>query len=62
MTSHGMSVAQSLRALENMVQTQAVMISTNQMFLGTAAVFALAASVIWLAPKPKRVAAPGGGH
>ncbi|HEX7947703.1 MAG TPA: DHA2 family efflux MFS transporter permease subunit [Phenylobacterium sp.] len=62
MTSHGMSMAQSLRALENMVQTQAVMISTNQMFLGTAAVFALAASVIWLAPKPKRMAAPGGGH
>jgi DHA2 family multidrug resistance protein len=55
-------VDQALRQLEGLVQTQAVMISTNRMFEVTALVFALAASIIWLAPKPKRMAAPGGGH
>jgi DHA2 family multidrug resistance protein len=62
LTSHGMTLDQALRQLEGLVQTQAVMLSTNQMFLATAVVFALAASIIWIAPKPKRVAAPGGGH
>ena len=62
MTSLGMSPDLALRQLEGMVQVQAVMLSTNRMFLATAAIFALAASLIWLAPKPKRLAAPGGGH
>ncbi|HET6969890.1 MAG TPA: DHA2 family efflux MFS transporter permease subunit [Phenylobacterium sp.] len=62
MTARGMSVDQALRQLEGLVQTQAVMISTNHMFEVTALVFAIAASIIWVAPKPKRVAAPGGGH
>jgi DHA2 family multidrug resistance protein len=62
MTGHGMTAEQALRNLEALVQTQAVMLSTNRMFLATAIVFALAASIIWVAPKPKRVAAPGGGH
>jgi len=62
MTARGLSSDQALRQLEGLVQTQAVMISTNQMFLATAVVFAIAASVIWIAPKPKRVAGPGGGH
>jgi DHA2 family multidrug resistance protein len=62
MTAHGLSPAQALGQLERLVQTQAVMLSTNQMFLATAVIFALAASIIWLAPRPKRIAAPGGGH
>jgi len=62
MTARGMSTDQALHALEGLVQTQAVMISTNRMFLATAVVFAIAASVIWIAPKPKRMAGPGGGH
>ena len=62
MTARGLSSDQALRQLEGLVQTQAVMISTNQMFLATAVVFAIAASVIWITPKPKRVAGPGGGH
>jgi DHA2 family multidrug resistance protein len=62
MTARGLSPDQALRQLDGMVQVQAVMISTNQMFLATAAVFVVAASVIWIAPKPKRKAAPGGGH
>ena len=38
------------------------MLSTNLMFLTTAVVFAIAATTIWLAPRPKRAAGPGGGH
>jgi DHA2 family multidrug resistance protein len=62
LTARGLSPDQALHQLEGMVQTQAVMLSTNQMFLGMAAVFAIAASVVWLAPKSN--AAPGapGGH
>jgi DHA2 family multidrug resistance protein len=62
MTGRGLSADQALRQLDGMVQVQAVMISTNRMFLVAAAVFAVAASIIWLAPKPTRKAGPGGGH
>jgi DHA2 family multidrug resistance protein len=62
MTAQGFSSGQALGQLEGLVQSQAVMLSTNQMFLVTAGVFAIAATTIWLAPRPKRAAAPGGGH
>ena len=62
LTARGMTADQATRQLDGLVQTQAVMLSTNQMFIAAACVFALAASIIWIAPKPKRVAAPGGGH
>jgi len=38
------------------------MLATNEMFLITAGVFVVAASTIWLAPRPKRAPAPGSGH
>lgn len=39
------------------------MLATNQMMMAIGVVFILAASVIWLAPKPSRVVEPGaGGH
>jgi DHA2 family multidrug resistance protein len=62
MTAAGLSPDQALRQLEAMVHTQAVMISTNAMFLAAAVVFGLAATLIWAAPRPQRVAAAGGGH
>ncbi|MBX3485659.1 DHA2 family efflux MFS transporter permease subunit [Phenylobacterium sp.] len=62
MTARGLSPDQALHQLESLVQVQGVMISTNRMFLATAVVFAVAASVIWIAPKPTRAAPPGGGH
>ena len=62
MTAQGFSPDQALRQLEGLVQSQAVMLSTNQMYMATAVVFAVAATTIWLAPRPKRAAAPGGGH
>jgi len=60
LTAQGLTHDQALRQLEGMVQTQAVMLSTNQVFQATAAIFALAATIIWLAPRPKRMAAAGG--
>ncbi|MGH6999164.1 MAG: MFS transporter, partial [Phenylobacterium sp.] len=62
MTAQGFSPSQALGQLEGLVQTQAVMLSTNQMFIASAVVFVVAATTIWLAPRPKRAAAPGGGH
>lgn len=62
MTAQGFSPDQALRQLEGLVQSQAVMLSTNQVFMTTAVVFVIAALTIWLAPRPIRAAAPGGGH
>jgi DHA2 family multidrug resistance protein len=46
----------ALAALTQLVQGQAVMIATNQVFLAAAALFAGAALAIWLAPRPRHVA------
>jgi MFS transporter, DHA2 family, multidrug resistance protein len=62
MIAQGFTPDQALRQLEGLVQSQAVMLSTNEMFLITAGVFVVAASTIWLAPRPKRAPAPGSGH
>jgi DHA2 family multidrug resistance protein len=49
--------------LDNLVQQQAVMLSTNWTFLVVTLLFAVAAAFIWLAPKPKGpVQAGAGGH
>jgi MFS transporter, DHA2 family, multidrug resistance protein len=62
LSANGFSPDQALAQLEGLIQTQAVMLSTNQMFTVTAIVFAVAATTIWLAPRPKRIASPGQGH
>jgi DHA2 family multidrug resistance protein len=54
MTQSGMSHDAAIAQLNNMVQGQSVMIATNQLMFLVALAFALAASVIWLAPKPSR--------
>jgi DHA2 family multidrug resistance protein len=48
--------------LDHLVQGQAVMLATNQTFLAVTALFALAGVLVWLAPKPLRMTAGGGGH
>ncbi len=62
LVAQGFTPEQARVQLEGLVQSQAVMLSTNQMFVVTAMVFAIAAATIWLAPRPARLAAPGGGH
>ncbi|MBC7504673.1 MAG: DHA2 family efflux MFS transporter permease subunit [Sandarakinorhabdus sp.] len=58
----GMSAEQALRQIEAMVQMQAVMLATDKIFLVTGCVFLAASAFIWLAPRPKPVAAAAGGH
>ena len=56
-------MAQALQNLDNMVQSQAVMLATNQMFLILAVVLGCVAAGVWLLPKPKGpVRMPVGGH
>jgi MFS transporter, DHA2 family, multidrug resistance protein len=62
MTRAGMSAAQALRQVDSMVQSQAVMLATDKVFLVTACLFVVAALAVWIAPKPKVFARGGGGH
>jgi DHA2 family multidrug resistance protein len=63
-TASGMSLDAALARLDAMVQSQSVMIATNQMMAIVAVAFFIAASVIWLAPKPSRAIdmTKAGGH
>lgn len=61
LTHAGSSAGQALRQLDALVQTQSVMLATSRVFFVTSFVFAMAAIAVWLAPKPKSGAAPGGG-
>jgi DHA2 family multidrug resistance protein len=59
----GLSADQALGALNNMVQSEAVMVSTDHIFLISGLMFLLGATVVWLAPKLKALAPAGaGGH
>jgi DHA2 family multidrug resistance protein len=61
LTRAGSTAAQALRQLDALVQTQAVMLATDRVFLACSFVFVLAALSIWIAPLAKRGVAPGGG-
>jgi MFS transporter, DHA2 family, multidrug resistance protein len=59
----GMSADTVSQAIDNMVSGQSTMIATNQMLFAVGIAFIIAASVIWLAPKPTRAVDPAaGGH
>ena len=60
--ARGMSVEQSRQYVSQLVDSQANAVSTINLFELFAAVFLVAATIIWLAPKPKHAVAPGGGH
>ena len=61
--SSGMAADAVLQSLDRLINGQAVMLATNQIMMAVAIVFLVAASVIWLAPKPSRVVdAAAGGH
>lgn len=54
--------AQGLALLDQMVQSQSVMLATNHIFVVSALTFILAAFAIWFAPKPTRVADTSAAH
>jgi DHA2 family multidrug resistance protein len=62
MVQGGMTHDQAVASLTQIVQGQATMIATDQIFVTSAFLFLIAAAVIWLAPKPTRAVAPGQAH
>ncbi|ESQ91224.1 DSBA oxidoreductase [Asticcacaulis sp. AC460] len=52
----GLSPQAALATVNNMVQGQAIMLATNEIFMGAAVIFALCAFMAWTLPKPKRAA------
>ena len=63
LVKNGLSPEAAVRQFENLLQGQAVMLGTNQMFMTIAMFLFVACAVVWIAPRPKRMAGPpGGGH
>jgi DHA2 family multidrug resistance protein len=58
----GLSQAQAIGSVEQLVNGQAIMLSTNQVFMGCALAFLIAACAIWLSPRPRHVADTSGVH
>ena len=49
-------------SVDNIVQTQSVMLGTNNIFAVVAVIVGCVSAGIWLVPKPKKLARAGGGH
>jgi DHA2 family multidrug resistance protein len=59
----GTTPAAANQIVDGLVTSQSVMLSTNQIMAGIGCIFLVAATLIWFAPRPARVIAPGaGGH
>ena len=52
MTQGGMSHGQALGMIESIVQSQAVMVATNHIFMVIGALMTVSVAAIWFAPKP----------
>lgn len=62
MISDNQTSSTSLALLDNIIQSQAIMLSTNYVLLIASFTFVFAAAAIWLAPKPTRKVEMMGGH
>ena len=63
LTQSGTPQDTATQVVDYLIVSQSGMLSTNQVMSGVAAMFFLAAAIIWIAPKPTRTIAPGaGGH
>jgi len=60
--AHGYSVEQSRQVVSQLVDGQATALATGSIFTTAAIVFAAAASIVWLAPRPKHAVAAGQAH
>ncbi len=61
--SSGASVDAANQVIDYLITGQSAMLATNQLMTIIGVGFIIAASVIWLAPKPTRIVEPGaGGH
>jgi DHA2 family multidrug resistance protein len=59
---HGYSLEQSRQVISNLVDGQANALSTGSIFVTAAITFAAAATIVWLAPRPKHAVAAGQAH
>jgi DHA2 family multidrug resistance protein len=59
---HGYTVEQSRQVVSNLVDGQATALATGSIFVTAAITFAAAASIVWLAPRPKHAVAAGHAH
>jgi DHA2 family multidrug resistance protein len=62
MQSAGLSHGQAIGSIDSMVQSQAVMLATNHVFLGIAILMVISVGAVWLAPKPAPGAMTGGAE
>ncbi len=60
--AHGYTVEQSRQVVSNLVDGQATALATGSIFTTAAIVFAAAASIVWLAPRPRHSVAAGHAH
>ena len=60
--AHGYTVEQSRQVVSNLVDGQATALATGSIFTTAAIVFAAAASIVWLAPRPKHAVSAGHAH
>ena len=60
----GMTASQALHQLDQMTDSQAVMLATDHVFLVCAGIFVVGASAVWLAPRMRLAGGPAaaGGH
>jgi DHA2 family multidrug resistance protein len=58
----GLSSGQALQQLGDLVQRQAVMLATNQVFFALALIIAGVAAAVWLSPKPRGAVTLSAGH
>lgn len=62
MEQAGYTLEQSRRAIGQMVGQQAMSLSMNHIFVIAAAILFFCAILVWMAPRPKAPAGPGGAH
>ncbi len=62
MQDSGMAMGQIRSSMDWLLQKQSVMVATNQLFMVIAVIFAVAACIIWFAPKPKHAVDPAAAH
>ncbi|MFV0448684.1 MAG: DHA2 family efflux MFS transporter permease subunit [Vibrio sp.] len=62
MQNSGMGIGQVRSSMDWLLQKQSVMVATNQLFMVIAVIFAVAACIIWFAPKPQHTVDPGAAH
>jgi DHA2 family multidrug resistance protein len=60
----GLTAPQALGQIDNIAQSQSVMLATDQVLFAITIAYFIAAAVVWLAPRPKLFSGgpPGGGH